>query len=335
MKCIEIYFRHTLIILFLSLVICGCPSSDGGGEDRGMAPKISNLKTYFYVSADEDIWVEKDSFFIGDLFTWKCWVTDTDLDALFWYYTFYKKKNDVYEFYDGPTIGSLETQSDESVYYYPLNPLEIEFPPGEYEFEIQIQDKKGNMSNKYKVPIVINNKILSTGLKIFVTNTGHPGDFLNDPFLGGVNAIEKADSFCNEDSNKPNDSLYKALLVDGTLRDAVTLTDWVLQPSTTYYQSYNNIEIGTTTDDAILATLYKNLTNAIDPLCFDGPDSCLAWTGIGNSGDFKVEDDCNDWSSSTGYGYSGQPQDTNQWAFSWGRAGCVGTSVRLYCVEQP
>ena len=39
--------------------------------------------------------------------------------------------------------------------------------------------------------------VLSSGLKIFVTEELHTGDFANDPTLSGLNAIEKADDFCN------------------------------------------------------------------------------------------------------------------------------------------
>ena len=78
----------------------------------------------------------------------------------------------------------------------------------------------------------------------------------NDPLLSGSNAIEKADSFCNNDPNKPNSSTYKALLVDGITRDAISLTDWVLESNTTYYRPYDNVEIGATTNTAIIPVLF-------------------------------------------------------------------------------
>ena len=103
----------------------------------------------------------------------------------------------------------------------------------------------------------VSGKTLSSGLKIFVTSNGHVGDFENDPLLSGANAMEKADAFCNNDPNKPNDSLYKAMIVDGTNRDAVSLTDWVLNPNTKYYRPYNDILIGETIDTAIFPVSFQ------------------------------------------------------------------------------
>jgi hypothetical protein len=66
---------------------------------------------------------------------------------------------------------------------------------------------------------------VSTGLKIFATDEKHVSDFANDPTLAGSNAIEKADNFCNTSLGKPSNATYKALIVDGSLRDAVTLNE--------------------------------------------------------------------------------------------------------------
>jgi hypothetical protein len=171
---------------------------------------------------------------------------------------------------------------------------------------------------------------LSEGLKIFVTSEDHVADFAGDPTLTGANAIEKADSFCNQDSNKPNDSVYKALLVDGILRDAITLTDWVLQPNTTYYRPYDDIEIGTTTNDEIFTAFYSDLTNSIS-------DSELSvWTGIEGASDFTAGEDCSNWSSgSSGIGATGDSDAVDGLAFFSGWWACQGAHNHLYCVEQP
>lgn len=178
------------------------------------------------------------------------------------------------------------------------------------------------------VEVLASNK-LSEGLKIFVTSRDHVGDFERDPTLAGANAIEKADSFCNRDPNKPNDSVYKALLVDGSLRDAKTLTDWVLQPNTTYYRPYNDIEIGTTINSGIFAAFYSDLTNSIDD------SEVPVWTGIEDPSDFTAGEDCINWSSgSGGVGASGYSSFVNGGAFFNGWGAC-GNHYHLYCVEQP
>ena len=104
---------------------------------------------------------------------------------------------------------------------------------------------------------------ISSGLKIFVTSRVHNGNFLSDPTLIGGTAIAKADNFCQTDPNRPTDAVYKALLVDGKSRDAVTPVDWVLKPNTAYYQTLNDVRIGVTTTTAIFATAIINLEHNI------------------------------------------------------------------------
>lgn len=181
---------------------------------------------------------------------------------------------------------------------------------------------------------------LSTGLKIFVTAEDHVGDFANDPTLNGANAIEKADDFCNQSLNKPNDSIYKALIVDGITRDALSLTDWVLQPSTTYYRPYNNIEIGKTSDAHIFTAYWVDLTNSIADCDYNCSVSAgfYVWTGIDDASNFSTSGStCNSWSSSSNSQYAGRYGmfiETDGFAFSSNIFGSCGLRAYLYCVEQ-
>lgn len=183
---------------------------------------------------------------------------------------------------------------------------------------------------------------LSSGLKIFVTSNGHVGDFANDPLLAGSNAIEKADSFCNNDSNKPNGSYYKALLVDGVLRDAPSLTDWVLEPNTKYYRSYGDVEIGTTISTAIFPVLYAELTNSIEderPQSNDGSVlTNITYTGISNASDFSTDglNTCNNWTVGTNMASSNWGRIYEKTANSISTNGLIGCAyiAPIYCVEQ-
>ena len=174
------------------------------------------------------------------------------------------------------------------------------------------------------------------GLKIFVTAARHVGDFANDPTLSGTTGIEKADDFCMQDANLPaGDSIYKALLVDGINRDAVTLTDWVLQPNTTYYRP-SGVEIDTTGDDAILLAYWRDMKNSIAQNTGQGYTS--TWTGIADAGDFSTNANrnCLGWTSSgMGLGGFGTYNAKDRAAFDWygGSAACR-LYERLYCVEQ-
>lgn len=186
------------------------------------------------------------------------------------------------------------------------------------------------------------NPTVSTGLKIYVTSSKHVGDFKNDPLLQGTNAISKADYFCNIDINKPNDSIYKALIVDGINRDAFSNIDWVLKPNTTYYRPYGNIEIGTAASNALLPVLYADLTNSIaDQLPASSDLYVMAnsvWTGIGNPSNYSTGSDCAGWSigdNSSG-GIWGTTYQKGVLSISSGGStwGCI-QQMSLYCVEQP
>lgn len=182
---------------------------------------------------------------------------------------------------------------------------------------------------------------LSQGPKIFVTDARHLGDFAHDPFLQGKNAIEKADSFCNNDVNRPNGSFYKALIVDGVNRDAVKRVDWVLQANTTYYRPYANVEIGTTTDKAIFAALYANLKNSIHGQI--NPSSSyyemlyqnLAWTGFLDAAQYSAGYDCSGWTNIRTSASTGTVYEKNEKAFYNNSIYACASRFRLNCIEQP
>lgn len=182
---------------------------------------------------------------------------------------------------------------------------------------------------------------ISQGLKIFVTARTHPADFASDPYLNGSDAVQKADDFCNTDPNKPAQGTYKALIVDGVIRDAKTRTNWVLQPNTTYYRTYDDVEIGTTTSAAIFGAAYKPLTNPVDRAPSGGGDMGSwkwAWTGIGSATDFTAGgDSCAAWSDMTYShdGWTGVTHVTDGNAFANMRWGCANAWNHLYCVQQP
>jgi len=199
----------------------------------------------------------------------------------------------------------------------------------------------GNKTCSANLPISQKSKpgtSISAGLKIFVTSEGHVGDFANDPYLAGTTAIAKADAFCNQDPYKPSDANYKALLVDGVNGDAVALIDWVLKPNTTYYRTFDDIVIGTTTASAILPAAYSDLTNSInDDLGFNGQYSFYeVWTGLDNASDFASSSlNCSKWSTSQNTSGSCGSSDQKDWrAFVEAFCSCI-SKLKLMCVEQP
>ncbi len=184
---------------------------------------------------------------------------------------------------------------------------------------------------------------LSNGLKIFATSALHVGDFLNDPFLSGQNAIEKADSFCSQDLSRPNNSAYKALLIDGIIRDAKSLNDWVLLPNTTYYRASGDIEIGTTTGLAIFSIIFQDFSTSIDDRQLEGlpqgrewPNN--AWSGVTDLTDYTTDGsrNCSNWSTSSDFsqGIYANTDEKSSNALSTNGSVYCGAKLRLYCVEQ-
>lgn len=175
-------------------------------------------------------------------------------------------------------------------------------------------------------------------LKIFATSRTHNGGFKNDNLLTGSTAIEKADDFCQTDPARPDSGTYKAILVDGVNRDALTPLDWVLKPNTTYYQANGSTPIGTTTSIALFG---QNLVNDIhDSFGVSGgnnSNTSTVWTGFGDSVSSTTGPlTCGGWSDPTSaenapYGIS-YGKDGSQW-YTIGGQVCSLPS-RLYCAEQ-
>lgn len=179
---------------------------------------------------------------------------------------------------------------------------------------------------------------VSAGLKIFSTDGVHNGDFADDPNLTGSTPIEKADNYCQTDSARPDNGTYKALLVDGSNRDAVTHVDWVLKANTVYYQSKNDVEIGMTTAAAVFPTVSVNLDNPIHvsygPL--NTPTSS-AWTGLADAAAFDSNSDtCLAWTNSSQQNASviGVTYAVDASAFYTNGEHNCGEQARIYCVEQ-
>ncbi|MFP5520703.1 MAG: DUF1554 domain-containing protein [Bdellovibrionia bacterium] len=169
---------------------------------------------------------------------------------------------------------------------------------------------------------------------IFYTAAKTNGNLAGLP-AGVGGALEKADAFCEADSNKPNSSTYKAMITTGSRRactsancsvgGATENTQWIMTPNTNYKRADGTI-IGTTNSAGIIVgDLTEDLggTNAVD----------FAWTGL-TSGWETDSNNCVDWISTGGDdGAAGGLADINDSWFSGYSYDC-GQSMSLICVEQ-
>jgi hypothetical protein len=177
------------------------------------------------------------------------------------------------------------------------------------------------------------------GLRIFATDRLHGGDFLHDTDLTGANAIAKADNFCETDTAKPTTGTYKAILVDGMTRDAITPIDWVLKPNTTYYQVNGNVVIATTNAAATFGeTIENDIHDSFGVSAGNNVNTSTVFTGFADAVSFNAgPNNCQAWSSAdTSGGYSPKGisygTDGSEWYTNGGQV--CSLPSRLYCAEQ-
>jgi len=151
--------------------------------------------------------------------------------------------------------------------------------------------------------------------------------------MGGHKGIAFADEVCAGDANNPdNTATWKALLVDGTTRNACAnancdpaggQVDWVFTANMEYIRASDSVIIGTTNDHAIFAF------NLSAP--FDENDDY--WTGL--NGDWTSSGaNCSSWASEFGTGSSGSHGKVDAAAINDSTFSCDST-VKYLCVEQP
>jgi hypothetical protein len=165
---------------------------------------------------------------------------------------------------------------------------------------------------------------------IFVTNTTSAGKL--DIVTVDGNGIAEADAICNDDANKTNNSNYKALIVDGTNRQACDknscLTsssaqlDWPLKALQEYRQTDGTTIIGTTNASGVFDfPLDNKFTTA----------TVSSWTGLG----LNFQNDavnCTEWTDNSNGVYGDQSSLTSS-SINNGGNGCAN-SQHLICVEQ-
>ncbi len=167
--------------------------------------------------------------------------------------------------------------------------------------------------------------------RVFLTAERHNGGFGLDPTLAGATAIAKADAFCMASVTKPATGTFKAMLVDGVLRDAVSRTDWVFLPSKPYFRVDGVTPIGTTTAAALLPI---PLTNSWDGTNVDA----LFWTGVSStSWVTSPTATCSGWMADTADPHGGRvgiAGRTDGSGIGVTGASFCQSSAALLCVEQ-
>lgn len=154
-------------------------------------------------------------------------------------------------------------------------------------------------------------------------------------YTGNLSGVSGADAKCMSDGNRPDNSIYKALITDGTSRRACSgydcvasnadQNDWVLKPSMQYINGSNQPVFFTNVNGTIDANAFP-LTNAL------GGGKNL-WTGFTVS--WSVSSICQVWTSANvgDYGVYGVDTNVDMTFLNSGAIMCNSTQS-LYCVEQ-
>ena len=144
----------TLAISILG--ISGCRTAKSATESiiktDNHAPLITNVQSGKII---KDQYVASSSFNISDKSTFRITVIDPDLDVKKLYIRcFYPRDSDQPYLELGPF--DLPAQKKKRASLYPDEPVEISGPPGDWLIEVQVGDEKNNLSNIYRLHVIIN-----------------------------------------------------------------------------------------------------------------------------------------------------------------------------------
>ncbi len=188
-------------------------------------------------------------------------------------------------------------------------------------YTISANNLAGNSTTNINISV-------QTGIyRIFITSSNYNGNLIAAG--GGANGAIAADNLCNMDTNKPNTSNYKAMILETTNRRALTLINWILLPNTTYIRSSDSVTIFTTNGASIFT--FGLLTNSYG----SGPLEEY-WTGFQFAGiDWDLSTQrCTDWSSTATTARYGRSNAVSYDSLAFGTSSSCAALKKLLCVEQ-
>lgn len=138
------------------LGISGCPTARSVTESiiktDNHSPLITNVQSGKII---KDQYIASSSFNIRDTSKFRITVIDPDLDVKKLYIRcFYPRDSEQPYLELGPF--DLPAQEKKQTSMYPDEPVEISGPPGDWLVEVQVEDKKNNLSNIYRLHVIIN-----------------------------------------------------------------------------------------------------------------------------------------------------------------------------------
>jgi len=148
-------------ILFLTLAISilgisGCRTTKSGTESiikmDNQSPLITNVQSGKII---KDQYVASSSLTISDKSTFRITIIDRNLDVKKLYIRcFYPRDSEQPYLELGPF--DLPAQEKKRTSLYLNEPVEISGPAGDWLIEVQVEDEKNNLSNIYRLHVIIN-----------------------------------------------------------------------------------------------------------------------------------------------------------------------------------
>jgi len=148
-------FMLPLVFSLLTLLFA-CNTDDSDDSSSGTDPTISDVIFYKCDDSDKSNPQMSISFNDGDYYYRKINYRDPDLDIRNVHETIYIWEDERYIVYDGPDVSKLTSQDSESDWDEDSNAKQIQIPSGSYRYHFQVEDKENNMSNTFRVNMLVN-----------------------------------------------------------------------------------------------------------------------------------------------------------------------------------
>ncbi|WP_246834408.1 DUF1554 domain-containing protein [Leptospira levettii] len=190
-------------------------------------------------------------------------------------------------------------------------------------------------------------RITPTVYRIFITATSYDGNLQG----ASANGPAGADLKCNSDANTPGTGTYKAMITDGTNRNACSTDncgggageniDWVFQSGRIYIRANDAASLFTANASGIINAPAANMLSQ----SFASGTTKYFWTGFAQTNYWQeataqTTNSCNNWTTNANTatasegGRVGASNTTDYTAFRSGSGRSCDTFYYLLCVEQ-
>jgi hypothetical protein len=151
MKEVKFYFGILFLITFFLFTGCCRKKLEIIPTSRTFTSKIQNVQTGRIINGR---YLATSSFYIGDQANIRILAVDKDMDIHKVYIRGYYPKNAETPHLKYCSYG-LESQLKDRVSFFLKEPFNISGPPGEWRIDIQVEDEERNLSNLYKIFLIV------------------------------------------------------------------------------------------------------------------------------------------------------------------------------------